>query len=86
MKKKNTKEIRKLRLKVLKLYDEFTQFSDQCAFLCDSFSAIPTQQEFIEPQTIGGIHFYSRWLKTRVLEIKSELRQVHEQLRELKEL
>jgi len=83
MKKKNSNEIRELKLKVLRLYDEFAQFSDQCAFLCDSFAAIPAQQEFIELETIGGINFYSRWLKTRLLEIKNELRKIHEQLREI---
>ena len=82
-KKKKNKEIRELQLKVVRLYDEFAQFSDQCAFLCDSFAAIPAQHEFIEPETIGGIEFYSRWLKTRLLEIKNELRKIHEQLREI---
>jgi hypothetical protein len=82
-KKKKNKEIRELQLKVVRLYDEFAQFSDQCAFLCDSFAAIPAQHEFIEAGTIGGIEFYSRWLKTRLLEIKNELRKIHEQLREI---
>jgi len=79
---KKNKKIRELQFKVVKLYDEFAQFSDQCAFLCDSFAAIPSQQEVIEPETIGGISFYSHWLKTRTLEIKNELRKVHEQLNE----
>jgi len=48
---KKNKEIHEIQLKVLRLYDELTQFSDQCAFLCDSFAAIPAQQEFIEPET-----------------------------------
>lgn len=85
MKKKNEdKDMRELKLKVLRLYDEFAHFSGQCAFLCDSFAAIPAQQEFIEPETIDGIHFYSRWLKTRTLEIKNELQKIHEQLIEIK--
>lgn len=81
MKKK--KKIDELQLKVLSLYDEVTHFSDQCAFLCDSFAAISAQQEFIETETIGGINFYSHWLKTRLLEIKNDLRKIHEQLREV---
>jgi len=80
---KKNKEIHELQLKVVRLYDELTQFSDQCAFLCDSFAAIPAQQEFIEPETIGGISFYSHWIKTRLLEIKNELRKIHEQLSEI---
>ena len=83
---KKNKEIHELQLKVVRLYDELTQFSDQCAFLCDSFAAIPAQQEFIEPETIGGIDFYTRWIKTRLLEIKNDLRKIHEQVRELKKL
>jgi hypothetical protein len=81
MKKRDRKRIRKLQLKVLRLYDEFSQFSDQCAFLCDAFAAIPAQQEPIEPETIEGINSYSYWLKTRLLEIKGELQKVHEQIR-----
>lgn len=83
---KNNKEIRELQLKVVRLYDDFTHFSDQCAFLCDAFAAIPAQQELIEPETIGGIDFYSRWLKTRLLEIKNEMRKIHEQLSEFTNL
>jgi hypothetical protein len=78
------KEIDQLQLKVLQLYDEFAQFSCQCAFLCDSFSTISAQPEFIEPETIDGIQYYSRWLKTRTLEIKSELKKVHTQLKKIK--
>jgi len=85
-KKKKNKEIRELQLKVVRLYDEFTQFSDQCAFLCDSFAAVPAQQEYIESETIGGISFYSHWLKIRLLEIKNELRKIHEQLSKIQKL
>lgn len=78
------KEINELQIKVLKLYDDFAQFSDQCAFLCDSFAAVPAHQETIAPATLGGLDFYSQWLKTRLIEIKTELRQIHEQLRDFK--
>ncbi len=83
---KKNKQINELQLKVLRLYDELTQFSNQCAFLCDSFAAIPAQQEFIEPETIDGIEHYSSWLKTRLLEIKGDLRKIHEQLKEIKKI
>ena len=73
---KKNQEIHELQLEVVRLYDELSQFSDQCAFLCDSFAAIPAQHEFREPETIGGISFYSHWLKTRLLEIKNELRKI----------
>jgi hypothetical protein len=84
MKENKSEKVCNLKLKVVRLYDEFSQFSEQCAFLCDSFAAIPAQQGFIEPQTIAGIHFYSYWLKSRVLEIRSELWSIHEQLSKFK--
>ncbi len=78
---KKNRKLTKLQLKVLRLHDDLTQFSQQSAFLCDSFSAVPAQQEDITPATLDGIDFYSRWLKTRVLEIKIEVGEIHEQLR-----
>ena len=78
--KKNPK-LSELQLKVLRLCDDLTLFSCQCAFLCDSFSAVPAQQEDITPATLDGIGFYSRWIKTRLVEIKMELGEVHELLR-----
>ena len=78
---KKIKKINELQLKVLRLYDEFALFSDQCAFLCDAFAAVPAHQEAISPATLGGLEFYSQWLKTRLVEIKTELGQIHEQLR-----
>ena len=79
---KKTRSISELQLKALRLYDEFALFSDQCAFLCDAFAAVPAHAETITPATLGGLDFYSQWLKTRLVEIKIELGQIHEQLRE----
>ena len=73
-------KIRHLQLDVLRLYDEFTTFSDQCAFLYDSFAAIPAQQEFIAAETINGISHYSNWLKIRQKEIKYKLHKIYEEL------
>lgn len=80
---KKTRRISELQLKALRLYDEFALFSDQCAFLCDAFAAVPARQEAITSTTLGGLEFYSQWLKTRLVEIKSELGQIHEQLKDL---
>ena len=40
MKKNMNGEIDKLQLKIVRVFDEFTQFSDRYTFLCDSFAAI----------------------------------------------
>ena len=79
------RKLSELQLKVLRLYDDLTLFSYQCAFLCDSFSAVPAQQEDITPATLDGIDFYSHWIKTRLVEIKIEVGEVHELLRKFKE-
>ena len=79
---KKTRSISELQLKALRLYDEFALFSDQCAFLCDAFAAVPARQEAITLATLGGLDFFSQWLKTRMVEIKIKLGQIHEQLRE----
>ena len=52
---KKTRKVKKLKLKVLRLYDEFALFSDQCAFLCDAFAAVPAHAETITPATLGGL-------------------------------
>jgi hypothetical protein len=82
---KKIRKLSELQRKVLTLYDDLTQFSRQCAFLCDSFAMIPAKQEEITPDTLDGIGFYSRWLKTRLVEIKTEVGEIHEQLRKFEE-
>ena len=76
--------ISELQLNITHLYDELTIFSYQCAFLCDAFASIPAQHESLSADTIDGIDFFAQWIKTRLLEMKSELGKIHEQLRELK--
>lgn len=83
---KTRQEISTRQLKVLRLNDDFALFSNQCAFLCDAFASIPARHEEITPATLGGLEHYSHWLKTRLVEIKTELGEIHAQLRELKGL
>jgi len=71
---------KKLKGDLINLYDDLTQFSDQCSFLCDAFAAIPAQDEIIDSATIGGISFYSQWIKIRILEIKLDLKNINEQV------
>jgi hypothetical protein len=68
----------------LALYDSLIEFSDQCAFLCDAFAAIPACEETIDPATVRGIGISARWLKRRVQEIKLDLKKIHVQARSLR--
>ncbi len=82
---KKNRRSSELQLKVLRLYDDLAMFSYQCSFLCDAFSAIPAKQEDITPATRDGIDFYANWIKTRLIEIKIELGEIHELLRKFEE-
>ena len=77
-------ETRILRLQLLTLYDELTEFSDQCSFLCDAFACIPAQEEVIDDETIRGISYYAHWMKRRIRKMKAELRAVRNQANTLK--
>ena len=71
----------RLRRDLIALYDRLTEFSDQCAFLCDAFAAIPICEESIDPATARGMGLSARWIKDTVREIKSDLKDIHEQSR-----
>lgn len=71
----------KLNNDLLALYDRLSEFSDQCAFLCDAFAAIPIHEETIDPATARGIGLSAQWMKRRVQEITLNLKQLHEQVR-----
>lgn len=77
MYKDDTEEFKKLRRDIIALYDDFSEFSDQCAFLCDAFGAIPVNSEAIEPATKRGIGIYANWIKGRLVEIQTDLGDLH---------
>lgn len=81
IRKKRSNPGEKLRRDLLVLYDCLTEFSDQCAFLCDAFATIPMCEETIDPATARGIGLSAQWMKRRVLEIKLDLKKIHEQAR-----
>ena len=71
----------KLSNDLLALYDRLSEFSDQCAFLCDAFAAIAICDETIDPATARGIGFSAQWMKRRVQEVTLDLKRIHEQVR-----
>lgn len=83
MKKKTLKarNANELHQQVVALYDDLSELSDQCSSLCDAFSAIPAQDDYIASETISGMGIYSRWLKGRVLEVKDGLHKIHQLLK-----
>jgi hypothetical protein len=64
---------------LLALYDRLVEFSDQCAFLCDAFAAIPACGETIDPATARGIGLNAQWMKGTIQELTLELKRIREQ-------
>ena len=77
-------EAKILQRQLLTLYDELTEFSDQCSFLCDAFTCIPAQEGAIDAETINGISYYAHWMKGRIRKMKADLAAVRNQANALK--
>ncbi|WDE02815.1 hypothetical protein SG34_015325 [Thalassomonas viridans] len=50
------------------LTDDFSQFHQECAFLCDAFAAVAQEPECISEETSEGIRHMSYWLKSQAKE------------------
>lgn len=65
---------RPLPKQLLDYYDEFAEFSDRCAFLCDAFAAIASHNTSLDDYSIRGLAYSADWLKYRARELKEKLR------------
>ena len=63
---------------LVQFYDEFAEFHDYCAFLCDAVACLAADEDGLDPSTRMGVQRYSQWLKQRVQELKQELRRIQE--------
>jgi hypothetical protein len=61
---------------LLDYYDEFAEFSDRCAFLCDAFAAIAAQNDSLDEYSMRGLAYSADWLKYRARELKEKLRSI----------
>jgi hypothetical protein len=61
---------------LLDYYDEFAEFSDRCAFLCDAFAAIAAHNESLDEHSVRGLAYSADWLKCRARELKEKLRTI----------
>jgi hypothetical protein len=65
-------------LDLLRLYDDFADFSDDCAFLCDAFASLAAHHEYLDERSIQGLERHAYWLKQRVGEFKERLNRMRE--------
>ncbi|WP_281557929.1 hypothetical protein [Thalassomonas sp. RHCl1] len=68
---------KQLKADMLLLCDEFSQFNEECAFICDAFAAIVREPEALDQATIAGFSHYSIWLKEQVAGFKHRIHEVH---------
>jgi len=73
-----------LQRKIMTLYDEFSEFTDQCSFLCDAFVAVYANEQGVDDETFRGMSYYTYWMKRKVRKIKTELNDIYLQDRTLK--
>ncbi|WDE02139.1 hypothetical protein [Thalassomonas actiniarum] len=71
---------KQLKTDMLLLCDQFSQFSEECAFICDAFAAIVREPEALDEATIAGFSHYSIWIKDQVTGFKHKIHKVHQDL------
>lgn len=70
-----------LSMDILHFYDEFVEFNDYCAFLCDAFASVVSNdeyEEFMGQASIQGFGRCSHWMKFRMQELKGKLKLIQE--------
>ena len=63
---------------LLQHYDEFTDFNDDCAFLCDAFAMLAANNEYLNECSIRGLERHAESLKRRSEGLKLKLEQIRE--------
>ncbi|WDE08646.1 hypothetical protein SG34_032535 [Thalassomonas viridans] len=61
------------------LTDDFSQFHQECAFLCDAFAAVAQEPECISEETSEGIRHLSYWLKCQAKEYYQRIDQLYKE-------
>ena len=67
-----------LKLDLLRFYDSFVEFNDDCAFMCDALVALAANEEYLDPNTAIGASRYCEWVKSRIKGLEKELKGIHE--------
>ncbi|GEM_PF-690370 len=63
---------------LLHFYEDFVEFHDYCALLCDSFISFYVDGRELDINTAEGIKRYANWMKYRSQVLKAELRYIQE--------
>ena len=63
------------------LYDNFVEFNDYCAFLCDTIPLLFREAQEREPEdhTLAGMRRHCAWMKKRADELELALEKVQQE-------
>ncbi len=61
---------------LIQLNDEFGEFSDVSAFMCNAFANALTEHERLNKEIISGARICSDWLQQKTGELKDDIRHV----------
>lgn len=75
-KQKNNDQQPSLPLALIQHYDDFADFADNCAFLCDAFASLTGNYQNLDECSIHGLERKTNWLKKRTYEIKANLKKI----------
>lgn len=73
---KESAVVRDVSLELLRYYDNFAVFNEECAFLCEAFASLAANSESMDEYSIRGLERHAYWLKGRVFELKANLKQI----------
>lgn len=63
---------------LMHFYDNFAEFHDYCAFMCDALASLATGDKPFDTSSALGASRYCHWLKYRVGILKEDLKEIHE--------
>jgi hypothetical protein len=67
-----------LTLKLVRYYDELTEFTEDCSFLCEAFSVLAINHDRLDQYTLGGFERNAQWLKQRAIDLKFKLKLIRD--------
>jgi hypothetical protein len=69
-------EVPSLTDELIRLHDDFGQFSHVSAFMCNAFANALQEHERLNKEIISGARICSDWLQQKTGELKDDIRQV----------
>lgn len=62
---------------LIQLIDDFAEFSDISAFLCNAYATTLADHERLNQEIISGARICSVWLQSRTSKLKADIQDVH---------